>query len=107
MRKVALVMVLVLIAALAGPPVVQAASRSLEPIASWTDSATGITIQFLEVKSNDVWRGNQVVIYAIETNKVEQAPGQKARIADPKLLSHDTASSTGFWSNFFTQGRRQ
>jgi hypothetical protein len=106
MRKVRLVLVLVLIVELPGAPVVQAASRSLESIASWTDSATGVTIQFLEVKSNDVWRGNHVVTYAIETNKVEQTPGQKARIADPKLLSHDTASSAGFWNNFFTQGRR-
>ena len=104
MRKVGLVMVLVLIVALAGAPVVQAARRSLETIGSWTDSNTGVTIQFLEAKSNDGLRGNQVVTYALETNKVEQAPGQKARIADPKLLSHDSASSTGIMNNFFTQG---
>ena len=103
MRKVGLVMVLVLITALAGAPVVQAAPRSLQSIGSWTDSNTGVTIQFLEAKSNDGLRGNQVVIYAIETNRVEQAPGQKARIADPKLLAHDSASSTGFFNNFFTQ----
>jgi hypothetical protein len=103
MRKVGLIMVLVLIVALAGAPVVQAAPRSLQSIGSWTDSNTGVTIQFLEAKSNDGLRGNQVVIYAIETNRVEQAPGQKARIADPKLLSHDSASSTGFFNNFFTQ----
>jgi hypothetical protein len=103
MRKVGLVMVLALIVALAGAPVVQAARRSLESIGSWTDKNTGVTIQFLEAKSNDGLRGNQVVIYAIETNRVEQAPGQKARIADPKMLSHDSASSTGFFNNFFTQ----
>ncbi len=103
MRKVGLLMVLMLIAALAGASVVQAETRSLRSIGSWTDSATGVTIQFLEAKSNDALRGNQVVTYAIETNKVEQAPGQKARIADPKLLSHDSASSTGFFNNFFTQ----
>ena len=96
-------MVLVLIVALAGAPVVQAETRSLRSIGSWTDNATGVTIQFLEVKSNDALRGNQVVTYAIETNRVEQASGQKARIADPKLLSHDSASSTGFFNNFFTQ----
>jgi len=104
MRKVGLVTALVLIAALAGAPVVKAASRSLETIGSWTDSNTGETIQFLEAKSNDGLRGNQVVIYAIETNKVEQAPGQKARIADPRMLSHDSASSTGLINNFLTQG---
>ena len=104
MRKVGLIMVLVLIAALAGAPVVQAARRSLETIGSWTDSNTGVTIQFLEAKSNDGLRGNQVVIYAIETNRIEQAPGQKARIADPKMLSHDSASSTGLINNFLTQG---
>jgi hypothetical protein len=103
MRKVGLVTVLVLISALAGAQVVQAARRSLETIGSWTDTNTGVTIQFLEAKSNDGLRGNQVVIYAIETNRVEQAPGQKARIADPKMLSHDSASSTGFFNNFFTQ----
>jgi hypothetical protein len=103
MRKVGLVLVLVLIVALGAAPVVHAASRSLHCIGSWTDSTTGVTIQFLEVKSNDGLHGNQVVIYAIETNRVEEAPGQKARIADPKLLSHDSASSTGFFNNFFTQ----
>ncbi len=103
MRKVGLVMVLVLIVALAGTPVVQAETRSLRVIGSWTDSNTGVTIQFLEAKSNDGLRGNQVVTYAIETNRVEQAPGQKPRIADPKLLAHDSASSTGFFNNFFTQ----
>jgi hypothetical protein len=104
MRKVGLLMVLVLIVALAGAPVVQAETRSLRVIGSWTDNATGVTIQFLEVKSNDIMRGNQVVTYAIETNKVEQAPGQKARIGDPKMLSHDSASSTGLINNFLTQG---
>jgi hypothetical protein len=103
MRKVGLVMLLVLIVALGGAPVVRAETRSLRVIGSWTDSATGVTIQFLEVKSNDIMRGNQVVTYAIETNKVEQGPDKKARIADPKLLSHDSVSSTGFLNNFFTQ----
>jgi hypothetical protein len=57
-RKVGLVIVLVLSIALTAAPVVQAETRSFGSSEVKTDSATGIIIQFLEVKSNDTLRVN-------------------------------------------------
>jgi hypothetical protein len=101
-KKLLVLMLCVCVLALVIPAY---AGGDVTVLGSYTDPITGQSTQFVNAKSNDAFRGNQTVIYAMTTDQelVTLPNGKKRWQATTKMAAHDSASSTGI-INGFTQG---